>query len=585
MTRIFSIILFIGVCSIFPGRGAAQTVSVPLSHWAYDALERWEIQGCIDGVYTAARPITRQEMAEHISDMWKSFEKEPEKISRVDLQQLYHLTLEFQEELEKMPDFQIPSQYHLWSPRLHYLFHRTTLRIFNSILYTNRRNMVTLRHGEFSLFADPVLSYRSQEKMDETARRYRLNRISNGLLFYGHLGSYLGFYFNLTDNHLNDERWQGMKVPFEVWEESGWPYLTRRNSGDFDFDENVAYLTFSYKYLYLTYGREYNQWGVGHVGNPLLSTSAPPYDQIKLILRHWRFKFTHLTAFLQYISPQAREAMKSVPHTNLYWSGNRLDLDLGRGIKVGLSEAIIYGDRPLQLGYVNPLSFFKSAEHFYGDRDNGALGIDFEWRVRDGIKLFGEWFIDDITTTQLGSKWYGNKFGLQGGFFWVNPLWLRDIDLLYEYSRVKPYTYSHSLRDYNKYKHYDTVLGHFIGPNSDLHTLRLRKRFSKFFQVTLEYQEYRHGSNPPDRNVGADPDKPWMDGDATDVVFLDGIRNSQRTYGFSAQYEILRNLFVEAHYRRMKYQIGDWENLVSMQISFNFGYRDESMRHLFPVID
>ena len=561
----------------------SQTISVPLSHWSYDAVERWEIQGIIRTVFNNSKPFTRIEMAEYITEVWQTYENEPERFSAVDLEQLYYLTLEFKEELEKDSEYKNSVQYDLWRPRLHSLFTKTPLKSLNKLLYPNYRNFIALNYKEFNLFVDPILSYGVEQKVDEEVGSYELSRISNGLLFWGTLGSYFGFYFDLTDNHLNDERWQGTKLPFEVWEESGWPYLTRRDNGEFEFDENVAYLSFHYKYFYLAYGREYNQWGVGHNGNLLLSTNSTVYDQIKFIVRYWRFKFTHVTAFLQYISPEARISIKSQPHIDQFWSGNRLELDLGKGIQIGLSEAVVYGDRSLQPGYFNPISFFKSVEHYYGDRDNGVLGADFEWRIWRGVKLYGEWFIDDITTTKLGTNFYGNKFGYQGGVFLVNPFSLKNLDLLAEYSRIKPYVYSHSYQDFNKYKHYDTILGHYFGSNSDQIYLRLRKRFTNFLMVSLEYEKYRHGSNPDDRNVGGDPDHPWKSGDSPEPIFLDGILKIQQTYGVSLQYEAIRNLFLEFHYRRMKFEPQEWENLISFRISLNFGYRNQRIRHIFPV--
>jgi hypothetical protein len=54
--------------------GWSQTVSVPMSHWAYDAIERWEIQGLIATVFNGTRPMTRLEMAEYISETWKSYD-------------------------------------------------------------------------------------------------------------------------------------------------------------------------------------------------------------------------------------------------------------------------------------------------------------------------------------------------------------------------------------------------------------------------------------------------------------------------------------------------------------------------------
>lgn len=573
--RLIFILLFILIAQLY-----SQTTSVPLSSWAYDAIERWEVRGFINGVFNGTKPYTREEMAKYIAETWQTYVREPEKFSRTDRQQLYSLRFDYDEELKA---------YHLspirerWQPRLQTLFQKTPLRFFNNIFYTNYRNALTFRHGEFNFYADPVMDASREQKYDQTQGKFDQSRIANGFLFRGNMGSYIGFYFNLTDNHAVDGRWENRRIPFEVLQESRWPYITPGDNGGFDFDENVAYVTFNYKYLYVLYGRDYNQWGVGHNGNLMLSTNAPVADQLKLSIRYWRFKFTHLTSFLEYISPAMRQSMKSEPAVNVYWSGNRLELDMGRGVQLGFSEAVVYGNRSLDPGYLNPVTFFKSLEHYYGDRDNGTLGLDLEWRVIPGLKLFGEWFIDDITTTKLGSDFYGNKFAWQGGFFMVNPFSIPDVDFLLEYTRIKPYVYSHTVADYNKYKQYDTILGDYIGPNSDDIFLRLRKRFTGYLQLSLVFEHYRHGANPADENVGGDPDRPHVYGDSENAPFLAGILNEQTSWGPSLQYELVRNLIGQVHFRRYQTTGGDWESLVSFGLSFNFGYRDESFRNIFPL--
>lgn len=581
MQRSKSIRIILLLISLNSPQLISQNIGIPLSHWAYDAIERWEIQGYIEVVYNGSRPFTRREIAEYIYKMWNHFQGNPEKFSSTDIHQLHYLTLEFQEELQGK---RLPDAYTQWKSRINKIFDSKTLKPLNKLLYPNYRNFINLQYKEFNLSADPILSYSEQQKVEvETGENYSLARLSNGFLFYGNLGKYFGFYFDLTDNHLSDQRYQTEKIPYQVWEESGWPYLTRRDNGDFEFDENVAYLTFDYKYFYLSYGREYNQWGIGHTGNVLLSTNSQLYDQIKFIIRYWRFKFTHITAFLQYISPEAREDIKSQPHIDQYLSGNRLEINIGKGIQLGLSEAVIYGDRSLQLGYLNPLSFFKSIEHYYGDRDNGVLDVDIEWRIFPGLKIYGEWLIDDITTTKLRTNWYGNKFAYQLGLFIVNPFDLKDIDFMVEYNRIKPYVYTHTYKDYNKYKHYDTILGHHIGPNSDNLFLGLRKRFSKFLEIGANFETQRHGSNLEEKNVGGDPDRPYQNGDSPDVKFLDGIRKDQRTYGLFLRYEFIRNLFFELDYRQFELKPYRWQPLLTFRLSFNFGYRDEKFRHIFPA--
>ncbi len=567
----------------------AQTVSVPLSHWAYPVIERWEVRGLIEGVFNATKPFTRREMAGYVWQALKAREVSPERFSKTEQQQLDYLVVEFREELEALG---WEAQKREFRPRLRSLMDSPLFKPLAKWFYRNERNFLTFRHREFFLHLDPVLSYsyenrlvpyreRGQEKPYTSAQT--CTRTSNGLLFRGGLGKYIGFYFALTDNHVRDDVWGGKYIPYEVLEGSGRPYILRREDGSYDFDENIAQLTFRYKYFYLLFGRDYNQWGVGHRGNLMLSTNAPVYDQIKLVVRYWRFKFTHISAFLQYVSPEGRVSLKEQPYVPLYWAGNRLEMDLGKGVQLGLSEAVIYGDRPVSTGYSHPLGFFASLEHFYGDRDNASLGIDLEWRIVPGFKLFGEWFIDDITTSKLGSNFFGNKFGLQGGFWWANPFSVADLDFSAEYTRVKPYVYSHSVHDYNKYKHYDTILGHFVGPNSDDLYLRLEKRFSRFFAVGVDYEHYRHGSNYPDKNVGGDVDLPHRDEDPREAPFLDGIRQTVSVGGVYLRYEFLRNLLLEASFRQAKYNDFAAQNLVNVRLSFNFGYRRETLSTFQPI--
>ncbi|MFZ0391314.1 MAG: capsule assembly Wzi family protein, partial [Calditrichia bacterium] len=430
---------------------------------------------------------------------------------------------------------------------------------------------------------DPMLSIEQQQRYDEKKGEYRQQIWRNGLRFRGSLGEYFAFRFSLRDNHVQDGRWENQRVPLEVLQESGWPYLTRGENGKVDYDENLAVLTFTHKYFYVVYGREYNEWGFGRKGNLLLSTNAPLYDQIKMVIRYWKFKFTHLTAFLQYISPIGRVAMKQQPYMDVFWSGNRLELQVGGGLQLGFSEAILYGDRSLQPGYLHPLAFFKSMEHFYGDRDNGLLGLDFEWRLWPGWKIYGEWLIDDITTGKVGSDFYGNKFGWQAGFLAVNPLGIPDVDILLEYTRIKPYVYSQSFQDYNKYKHYDTVLGHEIGPNSDDWVLRVQKRFSRFLQLSAELEQYRHGANLPGMNAGGDPDRPFGSGDDKNAPFLAGERNWQTAWGVSLEYEAVRNLQLYLQYRRFQFNHTEWLDLYAFRLSLNFGDRPEPIPSVFPL--
>ncbi len=554
--------------------GFAQTVQVPLNHWVYDLLERWETQGRIEQVYDHTRPYTRQETAEYLAEVFRAYSKAPGRFGSYDRQYLQYCAEEFAEELQ-----QNRVDVSRFAPvnRFRALRERTPLKsLLPKFVYRNNRNFADAQHEEFSIYVDPILQYSSYSRVDHQDTLADFTHISNGLTFRGALGNYLGFYFMLFDNRLTRD--PGFPL-LEVLEESGLPYHSVKGSDALEYNENTAYLTLTYKYFNLLFGRGYNRWGGGHRGNLMLSTNAPLYDQVKFTIRYWRFKFTHLTAFTQYIPPGGRKRIKAVDPIDTYWAGNRLEVYLGKGVQLGLAESVVYGNQSLQPGYLNPLSFYKSIEHYNGDRDNGALGVDLAWRVRPGVKIYGELFIDDLTTTKLGTSWFGNKFAYQAGLFWVDPLPRAANDVLIEYARIKPYVYSHSVQDYNKYKNYDTVLGHYIGSNSDDWYLRWRVYPRRRLRLQIDYEAYRHGSNPEDRNVGGDPDQPFIFGvDNPASSFLDGIRVERSAVGGEMRYELLRNTFVNVQFYRIQDAAGATHSTFNFRIGYNFGSRPETIR-------
>lgn len=576
--------LLLALSIVLPAAAEMPTTQVPLRHWVYDLLDRWETAGHIEYVFDHTRPYTRREVAAYLDPVFALADSAPERLTGHDRDWLRYCATEFEAELRDagVLDGPPPATNRFLAVREYGPF-----RILPDFLYANNRNLAAIERPDFAIYGDLVAQASRYREVGQGDSVLTTTHLSNGLRFRGGLGERLGFAFMLMDNHI--ERDPGFP-PLEVFSESGWPYRTIRSDVSLDYNENAAYLTYADRYVTLMFGRDYNQWGAGKRGQMMLSTNAPLYDQFKVTVRYGRFKYTHLTAFLQYIEPEARRSIKASENLDVFWSGNRLEVYLGRGVQLGLSESVVYGNQSLDPGYLNPLAFYKSIEHFNGDRDNGALGADLAWRVRPGLKVYGELYVDDLTTGKLGSDWYGNKFGHQAGLFWVDPFRLAGVDLLAEYARIKPYVYSHTVQDYNKYKHYDTMLGHAIGPNSDDWFLRLRYAPTRRLRLQVDWERYRHGGNVRNeageviRNVGGDADLPFRNGDNPDAVFLDGERVERGACGGSVQYELFRHTFLTAQLHRVTRGGGGSETSFFLRMSHSFGQRDESVRPFRPAV-
>ncbi len=217
------------------------------------------------------------------------------------------------------------------------------------------------------------------------------------------------------------------------------------------------------------YGRGVNIWGRGKQGTLALSGYASPYEMLKLETEFWRLRYTFLAAELEQYPPIAQFYYHNPP--GVYsdsvtvakrMSAHRVETDITDRLTIGLHETVIYGGR-WDLSYLNPVMFYKSAEHTNGDHDNAAMGADFHLIVHRSHSVYGELFIDDITTGKLGTSWYGNKLGWQLGTISSS----RSASTTRCPLRVHPRESVgiHPRISINTYSQYGSTLGYRTGPN------------------------------------------------------------------------------------------------------------------------
>ena len=248
-----------------------------------------------------------------------------------------------------------------------------------------------------------------------------------------------------------------------------------------------------------------------------------------------------------------------------YITAHRVEIDFLENLSVGLYEAVIFGDR-FDFSYANPVTFLRGAEHYNIDHDNAALGADFRF-IHSRASVYGDFFIDDITTKKIGTDWFGNKFGMQVGLYAVEPFGLEGFDTRMEYTRIKPWVYTHKY-PINTYTHYGDGLGYFSGPNSDVFFVEMRKRFTRKIETGFIFTKQRHGANFPDRNIGGDISQGWQPEGTTSSRFLDGIRTETMSVGLGFSIEIARNLFFKGGYELEK-NSGERMNVFTLSLTLN----------------
>jgi len=221
-------------------------------------------------------------------------------------------------------------------------------------------------------------------------------------------------------------------------------------------------------------------------------------------------------------------------------------------MNIGLSEMIIYQRDAVDFAYLNPVNFYKSAEHSLRDRDNAFLNLDFELFPFHNYKLYGTWLIDDMDFKKMGTGWWGNEFGWQCGAFRSDVAGIDNLDAVIEYTRLEPYVYGNRI-DGNSYSNNRIGLGDHLQPNSDEWFLQFAYRPSKQLRTWIGFGLARHGENESIggfviKNVGGDILQGHRDFDSEIAKFLDGNLVKSNRIWLRATYEPITNIFVSGAY-------------------------------------
>jgi len=522
--------LFIIAILFILSKSFSQTVYVSSEHWVYEYLERLEAKHLLSFVLNSTRPMTRDEIAGHLKTAYQNRQQ----LNRVELEQLLFLLDEFREELSD-----------IYSPKATTLHRITGSKwldpLLPDIIYANGRNLLSVASGPLWFYWDPILfRKRLYAKADTLSNNERVFEDSNGFVLWGTIGDNVGFYTNVRDT----KEWGTRIYPGHI-NTTAERFGFVQGSGDQIYhDETRAYVVLNWKSFYFQFGKDKNSWGPGYRGQLGLSDYATSYDFAKLQVVSQRFKFTGFWGVLQHYDTDFFYGN----HKEKYIAAHRLECAPFEFMELGLYETIIFSGRKFEPGYLNPVMFYRSAEHYLGDRDNATMGLDVELKFIPKTKIYGELFLDDLTTGRLGSGFYGNKFAYLLGGYYVDAAGIPNLDVRLEYARIRPYTYTHKF-DLNSYRHFTTGLGHRIGPNADNLYMELTYRYSRRFKVYTFAEIQRHGANTDSVNYGGSLFESHRSDDPEIVHFLDGILEKTTSAGVNVSFEIIREFFVRLQYR------------------------------------
>ena len=422
-------------------------VNVEVDSWVYPILDRFVAK---DYMYvdTEVRPLTRGQIAEALKSFLEEVGKGEVVISSVDRYDLGRLETEFGWELGA-------------NPRRGYRYQDLPLLTFD-----RGGNRISLDPD----LEESLVIFRAKQK-DDSIRFDTLLTVSTtslGLQTYGQFSEKLVYDERLTFSLIEGDE----DIDYAYTGEKMRPW--KRGVAEI----GRAYFKLVAGPVQFELGRDRFWWGPGRFGTLLVSSSGEPLDLIALSADLWRISARGFTAVLS-------------SDEGIYLSAHRLSLQLPLKTIFGVSEAVIYNRRSFpEPQYLNPIVPYYAAEYNLQQDDNTLWLFDVVTHPRRGVRLYGEFLIDDVQY-ERGARAPDKLAGIVGLHI-ADPLGLPDSDLRCEYTRLNKWVYTH--RDSNNtYVNLGTPIGEMLGPDSDRLVLEMSHRPAVSIEATFRYTYLRQG--------------------------------------------------------------------------------------------
>jgi len=502
-----SIVLLTACLPTFP----VALVNVPLEHWSYHFIERLQAKGILAEYLSNSKPYFRGEMAEMIVKISTLLEDGRIHLTDVESELLEEMEREFAQELAESGNPGI----------------REYKRLLN---WRRDERMLIAEVG----FAQHVSLHTGNTDTDA------IHSSTLEVLLYGDMMRNISFYNRSKASYaIGDEK---LLEWMPNWKRNDPRY--RRYPWS---DSSDAYIVFGKPWINIQVGKDAVRWGPGYHGVIGLAATELTFDMVRLRTRMWKVNFTSLLGFLR--DDLTKEYKSDLPAK--YLSAHRFEITPIPGICIAWQEVYIYAEN-LHIELLNPIMPYQMAEDHLGGIGNNTMEGDIEISLIPNTELYASLFLDDFHPDK--SPFKSSSFGWAAlcGTMIADPFGMDNTDVILEYARVDPWTYTHKGTRQDPpiptaFKHFDEPLGHWIGPNADDLFAQIGWRINKNIHGNISYNMMRHGEiggNIYNAPTSADKKR--------EKRFLEGIVEKRRIISLGLDYTIFHRFEISASYRYIK---------------------------------
>ena len=517
----------------------SQVENVPITNSVYTFLKEMKVKGILSFIREDDPVLSRFE----VKELLEKINTQTEQLSNTETKLLNKYRIEFSDTVD--PD----SSTQLFNP-LNGLFTDIDQMVTDKVKY-----LYAYQEPENNIYFEWLGHFYHGQDFSQT-KAVNSNLYDIGFRIRGTVFNHLGYNLTVFKGGGSGEPKLAEAIEPRLLTNFKW-IVNSENIRDYDFTYGyLKYYNSPMKNMNIAVqvGREDITLGYGYGSKLILSGNNPTLDFLKFNFDYGIINFTSMHASTTgYFSSNPEERYTK------YIAFNRLKLKFNNLFDIGIGETMIYTGRGIELGYLTPLAFYKFIEMGIQDRDNGNIFFDLQTKFVKNLELQATFLLDEDILSNLGDlEKYTNKTAYQLGAFWYQPLNLNDLSLVFEYTKIRPYVYTH-YNIKNNYTAFGANLGHRIGPNADELMFRSNYNFNEWIRFTIEYRYQREGNNvyADDgtliNNVGGDialthgfvPEN-------TNAYFLDGERVNTNVFSLGFRIEPIRDFIFDISYNYNK---------------------------------
>ena len=499
--------LFLLTLLIIASQAFSQTIYLGVSHEVYPFLKRMEARGLLFDYRDAAKPLSRIVLARHL----KTLEGAIERMTEVERDEYEFLKGEFHYELSTLAGDREPSEIR-W-------------------------------HVVSETFPGGIVNLEPNFRIGQTNIENDYVRVRDqGIKLYGYVFDDIGYYFNFVDS-----REVGSAINFtKTLTPDPGVVPTKQTDNSLEYNATEAQLNFHIGAFIFSLEKMQNIWGLERNGNLTFSNKAPSYPQVKLRvpITDW-MDFIYLHAELNsnlidstrsyYANSSSLEPYFREVDRVKYMAAHMIELTMARGVDLSLGESVVYSDRGPLLIYLIPIMFFKSAEHYNNDKDNIQWFANLDLNLIHNTNAYFSLFIDDLALDDiLKPDRQRNYLGFTAGFQTYDIL-MKNLEFTVEYTRINPWVYTHKYTA-TDFSNNGYIMGSWMGQNSDNFFFDLSYRPIRSVQFGGNVQVFRKGGL---KDIS-------YQYQYSSLPFLYGPLHEERSFGFHASYQFVRDGFIDA---------------------------------------